>query len=45
LLSTADGKTLVYPDEYRSNLSGTLTDACNLLRYQPDFKAVASYCP
>ena len=45
LLSTADGKTLVYPDEYRSNLSGTLTDACNLLRYQPDFRSVASYCP
>ena len=45
LLSTADGKTLVYPDEYRGNLSGTLTDACNLLRYQPDFRAVANYCP
>jgi WD40 repeat protein len=27
LLSTADGKTLVYPDEYRSNLSGT-SDRC-----------------
>lgn len=45
LLSTADGKTLVYPDDYRSNLSGTLTDACNLLRYQPDFRTVATFCP
>ncbi|HMU39297.1 MAG TPA: hypothetical protein PKE31_09815 [Pseudomonadota bacterium] len=45
LLSTADGKTLIYPDEYRSNLSGTLTDACNLLRYRPEFQTVSTYCP
>lgn len=45
LLGGSDGTLHVYADEYKSNLAGTLTDACNRLRHQPEFGKVRRYCP
>lgn len=45
LLGGSDGTLHVYADDYKSNLAGTLTDACNRLRYQPEFTEVRRYCP
>lgn len=45
LLGGSDGTLHVYADDYKSNLAGTLTDACNRLRYQPEFNDVRRLCP
>jgi len=45
LLGSANGFVRIYADDYAANLAGTLTDACNLLRHQPEFESVRTYCP
>ncbi len=45
LIASADGTVKVYVDDYPANLAGTLSDACDLLRYQRDFQRVAADCP
>ena len=45
LIGSANGTTRVYVDDYPANLAGTLTDACNRLRHQPEFAAVREHCP
>lgn len=45
LLGSANGFVRIYADDYAANFAGTLTDACNLLRHQPEFESVRSYCP
>ena len=45
LIGSANGFVRIYADNYAANFAGTLTDACNLLRYQPEFERVRSFCP
>lgn len=45
LIASTDGTTKVYVDDYPANLAGTLSDACDHLRYQRDFERVQSDCP
>ncbi len=45
LIGSANGFVRVYADDYAANFAGTLTDACNLLRHQPEFESVKTYCP
>lgn len=45
LIASGDGTTKVYVDDYPANLAGTLSDACDHLRYQRDFERVQSDCP
>ncbi len=45
LIASRDGTVKVYVDDYPANLAGTLSDACDLLRYQRDFERVQADCP
>ena len=45
LIGSANGTTRIYVDDYPANLAGTLTDACNRLRHQPEFAEVKEHCP
>lgn len=45
LIGSNDGTVKVYVDDYPTNLDGTLSNACDLLRYQHDFERVRSDCP
>ena len=45
LIGSANGFVRIYADDYAANFAGTLTDACNLVRYQPEFESIRAYCP
>ncbi len=44
IIASSDGLTKVYTDDYPANLAGTLSNACELLRYQRDFERVREDC-
>ena len=44
IIASSDGLSKVYTDDYPANLAGTLSDACELLRYQRDFERVREDC-
>lgn len=44
IVASSDGLCKVYRDDYPANLAGTLSDACELLRYQRDFERVRDDC-
>ena len=44
IIASSDGLSKVYTDDYPANLAGTLSDACQLLRYQREFERVREFC-